>query len=200
MHRCPRGQRRSVDRGTYGRGMERRNKLSGVPTLLLERRATRSPALSRTGDRPRAVGDPLRVRNLSAREPGDPHSPALDGAAGRTGKAGGRKPVTHGRGNPDGPKVPAKSPNNATRWLRRRWREGVRPRGTPGRRCGHGCFLSCFVRPQMRGFASGLSRFSVPLLLTTPDRSALRLKLKCVCARWPLFRAARVQSPRVFPP
>lgn len=35
-------------------------------------KATRLGALSRASGRSRAVGDPMHVRNLSAREPGDP--------------------------------------------------------------------------------------------------------------------------------
>jgi hypothetical protein len=45
----------------------------GVPTLLTEAEGNTSCAANARRDRPCAVGDPWHVRNLAAREPGDPH-------------------------------------------------------------------------------------------------------------------------------
>lgn len=44
----------------------------GVPTLWELWKATSLAALSRAVDGPRAVEEPVHVRNLHAREPGDP--------------------------------------------------------------------------------------------------------------------------------
>ena len=63
-----------------GRVLSREIKTIGAPTLLIEAEgniAQRRQARAAVG--PRAVEDPGHVRNLHAREPGDPGSPALDG-------------------------------------------------------------------------------------------------------------------------
>ena len=60
----------------------------GVPTPWELRKATSTVALSRAIGGPRAVEEPMQVRNLHAREPGDPTSaPLADHQAGRSGKA-----------------------------------------------------------------------------------------------------------------
>lgn len=60
----------------------------GVPTLSKVRKATPSGALSRAAGGPRAVGEPWHVRNLHAREPGEPVATrAVDHRAGRSGNA-----------------------------------------------------------------------------------------------------------------
>ena len=71
-----------------GRAIEPRNQDSGVPTLLSWRKATSVTALARAATGPRAVGEPWHVRNLHAREPGEP-VPArpADHRAGRPGNA-----------------------------------------------------------------------------------------------------------------
>jgi len=55
-----------------GRAIEPRNQEIGVLTSYLWRKATLRSALARAGSGPRAVGEPWHVRNLQAREPGDP--------------------------------------------------------------------------------------------------------------------------------
>src|SRR5215211_502420 len=55
-----------------GRAIEPRNGQSGVPTLLVERKATLPTALSRAAGGPRAVGEPVHAWSLHAREPGGP--------------------------------------------------------------------------------------------------------------------------------
>ena len=60
----------------------------GVPTPWEWRKATSLVALSRAASGPRAVEEPVHVRNLLAREPGDPMFARLaDHQAGRSGKA-----------------------------------------------------------------------------------------------------------------
>ena len=71
-----------------GRAIEPRNEHFGVPTLSEWRKATSAVALSRGTAGPRVVKEPGHVRNLHAREPGEPVSarPA-DHRAGRPGNA-----------------------------------------------------------------------------------------------------------------
>ena len=57
-----------------GRAIEPRNHQFGVPTLSPWWKATRPVALCEALVRPRAVREPWHVRNLQAREPGDPTS------------------------------------------------------------------------------------------------------------------------------
>ena len=52
--------------------LSREIKEFGVPTRYLTWKATSLAALSRVVRGPRAVGEPGHVRNLHAREPGDP--------------------------------------------------------------------------------------------------------------------------------
>ena len=71
-----------------GRAIEPRNHLSGVPTPSPWWKATPLAALSRVAGGPRAVGEPGHVRNLHAREPGEPVPARLaDHQAGRPGNA-----------------------------------------------------------------------------------------------------------------
>ena len=71
-----------------GRAIEPRNQSFGVPTPSPWRKATPARALSRAAGGPRAVGEPGHVRNLHAREPGDPTlARRVIGEAGRSGKA-----------------------------------------------------------------------------------------------------------------
>ena len=71
-----------------GRAIEPRNVSSGVPTLSMKRKAAPLTALARAVRGPRAVREPGHVRNLHAREPGEP-VPARppDQRAGRPGNA-----------------------------------------------------------------------------------------------------------------
>ena len=71
-----------------GRASEPRNQDSGVPSRFTAWKATLPAALSRAAGRPRAVGEPGHVRNLHAREPGEPAPARLaDHRAGRSGNA-----------------------------------------------------------------------------------------------------------------
>jgi hypothetical protein len=79
---------RSVDRGTRRPGHRAAKCESGVPTLSMRWKATPLAALARAVSGPRAVKEPGHVRNLHAREPGEP-VPArpADHRAGRSGNA-----------------------------------------------------------------------------------------------------------------
>ena len=74
--------------GHAGRAIEPRNQRSGVPTLSRLRKAIPLAVLSRAARGPRAVKEPGHVRNLHAREPGEPVPARLaDHRAGRSGNA-----------------------------------------------------------------------------------------------------------------
>jgi hypothetical protein len=62
---------RSVNRGTGGLGIELRKRTIGTPTLSTKWKATRRGTLMRVLCRSCVVGDPMHVRKLHAREPGD---------------------------------------------------------------------------------------------------------------------------------
>ena len=68
----PRGRGEALTGARAGRAIEPRNQGIGVPTSYLWRKATPHTALSRAACGPRAVEEPWHVRNLQAREPGDP--------------------------------------------------------------------------------------------------------------------------------
>ena len=84
----PRGRGEALTGARAGRAIEPRNQSFGVPTLSGRRKATPLAALPRAVSGPRAVGEPGHVRNLHAREPGEP-VPARppDPRAGRSGNA-----------------------------------------------------------------------------------------------------------------
>ena len=77
----------AFDRGTYGPGIEPRNQNSRTPTPLSEAEGNTHRTESARHGAACAVEDPVHVRNLPAREPGDLHPSRRDGAAGRIGKA-----------------------------------------------------------------------------------------------------------------
>jgi RNA-directed DNA polymerase len=84
----PRGRGEALTGARAGRAIEPRNQRSGVPTLSRLRKATPLAALSRAVSGPRAVKEPGHVRNLHAREPGEPVPARLaDHRAGRSGNA-----------------------------------------------------------------------------------------------------------------
>jgi hypothetical protein len=69
-----------------GRAIEPRNTAIGVPTLFECRKATLLATRARVAGGPRVVGEPGHVRNLHAREPGDPAlARSVDHRAGRCG-------------------------------------------------------------------------------------------------------------------
>ena len=83
-----RGRGEALTGARAGRAIEPRNHESGVPTRFTTWKATRPAALSRAAGGPRAVGEPGHVRNLHAREPGDPMlARPVDLRTGRSGKA-----------------------------------------------------------------------------------------------------------------
>ena len=78
----------ALDRGTCGPGIEPRNNHFGTPTLLQLAEGNTRPTESARWAWSCAVGDPVHVRNLSAREPGDLRVARRDGVAmGRVGMA-----------------------------------------------------------------------------------------------------------------
>jgi hypothetical protein len=84
----PRGRGEALTGARAGRAIEPRNQFSGVPTLSGRWKATLLAALPRAVSGPRAVGEPGHVRNLHAREPGEPVPARLaDHRAGRSGNA-----------------------------------------------------------------------------------------------------------------
>jgi hypothetical protein len=88
MRRRPVRAWRSVDRGTRRPGYRAAKCESGVPTLSMKRKATLLAALARAVRGPRAVIEPGHVRNLHAREPGEPVPARLaDHRVGRSGNA-----------------------------------------------------------------------------------------------------------------
>jgi hypothetical protein len=68
----PRGRGEALTGARAGRAIEPRNSEFGVPTLSQRWKATLLVAFSRAVGGPRVVRDPWHVRNLHAREPGDP--------------------------------------------------------------------------------------------------------------------------------
>ena len=68
----PRGRGEALTGVRAGRVIEPRKYGFGVPTLLRRWKATLLAALSRVVGGPRVVKEPGHVRNLHAREPGDP--------------------------------------------------------------------------------------------------------------------------------
>ena len=84
----PRGRGEALTGARAGRAIEPRNPEFGVPTLFKGRKATPPAALSRGVGGPCAVWEPWHVRNLQAREPGDPTiARPVDRWAGRPGNA-----------------------------------------------------------------------------------------------------------------
>src|SRR6266568_4433598 len=70
----PRGRGEALTGARAGRAIEPRNQESGVPTLFTRWKATLPVALARAAGGPCAVEEPGHVRNLRAREPGEPVS------------------------------------------------------------------------------------------------------------------------------
>ena len=83
-----RGRGEALDRGTCRPGYRAAKCESGVPTLSMRWKATLLVALARATGGPRAVKEPGHVRNLHAREPGEPAPARLpDQQTGRSGNA-----------------------------------------------------------------------------------------------------------------
>ena len=78
---------RSVDRGSVGRDIEPRNQASGVPTLLLERKATLDGALSLVLLRAPRGRRPCACVEAPCARTGRSHRHPLESPASRVGKA-----------------------------------------------------------------------------------------------------------------
>ena len=112
MRSGPRGPRRSVDRGACRPAIEPRQTVTtGCRRGRATRKATwtgallRAPVWTPRGRRPR------HARKLLVREPGDLSPDRPEYRAARIGKAGGPKPMMHGREKSD-PAVVAMKPAN----------------------------------------------------------------------------------------
>ena len=110
----PRGRGEALAGARAGRAIEPRNHRSGVPTLSRKWKATPLAALSRAVSGPRAVREPGHVRNLHAREPGDPVPARLaDSPGGPFRERRGGNPGMNEHGKSDRFVVPANPPNKA---------------------------------------------------------------------------------------
>src|SRR5918996_402774 len=109
-----RGWRRSVDRGTCGPGIQpRKTSPPGCRRCKEKRKAPPGASISRDATGPRAVRDPVHVRQHLAREPGDPLVTRSGGRYGSRREVQRRTPTMNGPGKSDRPAVPMKSSNNA---------------------------------------------------------------------------------------
>src|SRR6267143_260457 len=114
MRSCLQEQRRSVDRGTCGPGIQPRKTIApGRRRCKEKRKATSGAPISRGTPESRAVRDPVHVCRHLAREPGDPKSTQGRCSLGTHREVEGRTPMTNGPGKSDRPTVPEKFPNNA---------------------------------------------------------------------------------------
>ena len=69
----PRGRSEALDRGTHRPAIEPRNGVNrGADVVMTGGRQHRWRRYARVAGGPREVGEPVHVRNLHAREPGDP--------------------------------------------------------------------------------------------------------------------------------
>src|SRR5438132_6961840 len=114
MRSFPQGIRRSVDRGTYGPGIEPRKKQGpGRRRRRDERKAPPGASISRDAFGSRAVGDPVHARKQLAREPGGPLPTRHRWSGGTRREVQGRTPTMNEQGKSDSPIVPVESPNKA---------------------------------------------------------------------------------------
>src|SRR5882724_13444321 len=114
MRSCLQRQRRSVDRGMCGPGIQPRKPITpGRRRCKEKRKAPSGTPISRGAPESRAVRDPEHVRRRLAWEPGDPKSAQGRSCPGTRREVQGRTPMTNGSGKSDRPVVPEKSPNNA---------------------------------------------------------------------------------------
>src|SRR6185503_16970150 len=109
-----RGWRRSVDRGTCGPGIQPRKTITpGCRRCKEKRKAPLGASISRDATGPRAVRDPVHVRQHLAREPGGPVVTHCGWRGGTRREVFGRTPTMNDHGKSDRPVVPVKSSNNA---------------------------------------------------------------------------------------
>src|ERR1700731_507244 len=113
MRSSPQGERRSVDRGTCGPGIQPRKKLApGRRRCKEKRKAPPGASISRDAAGSRAVRDPVHVRKHPAREPGGPVLARSGWSCGTRREVQGRTPTMNEHGKSDSPAVLMKSPNN----------------------------------------------------------------------------------------
>jgi hypothetical protein len=113
MRSCLQGQRRSVDRGTCGPGIQpRKNLAPGCRRCKEKRKAPLGASVSRDATGPRAVRDPVHARTHLAREPGGPVLTRGGCCCGARREVQGRTPTMNEHGKSDRPAVPMKTPNN----------------------------------------------------------------------------------------
>ena len=189
----PRGRSEALDRGTHRPAIEPRNGVNrGADVVMTGGRQHRWRRYARVARGPREVGEPVHVRNLHAREPGDP-TIALPPGTVRAARGRLRPHARDVRSWEVGlPHSTGEAVEQGAVWLRRWWREGGSARGTrpaqrartqsrptcPGHRAGTGatvrqvCWTVCV--------GSGLMRTGVG-----PERGA-----QCgSSARWDLVKA-----------
>src|SRR6202022_2623397 len=130
MRSCPRGFRRSVDRGAHRPAIEpRKIPILGADAVQMAEgntsgRVIASARTTRRGQRP------WHVQTLLAREPGDLAIDRSATAAGPHREGEEPKPMMHGREKSDSAIVAEKPTNKAVPTARSRWSEGWGPRGT----------------------------------------------------------------------
>lgn len=127
----PRGRSEALDRGTHRPAIEPRNGVNrGADVVMTGGRQHRWRRYARVASGPREVGEPVHVRNLHAREPGDP-TIALPPGTVRAARGRLRPHARDARLWEVGlPHSTGEAVEQGAVWLRRWWREGGSARGT----------------------------------------------------------------------
>ena len=127
----PRGRSEALDRGTHRPAIEPRNGVNrGADVVMTGGRQHRWWRYARAIRGPREVGEPVHVRNLHAREPGDP-TIALPPGTVRAARGRLRPHARDVRSWEVGlPHSTGEAVEQGAVWLRRWWREGGSARGT----------------------------------------------------------------------
>ena len=127
----PRGRSEALDRGTHRPAIEPRNgENRGADAVMTGGRQHRRRRYARVAGGPREVGEPVHVRNLHAREPGDP-TIALPPGTVRAAWGRLRPHARDVRSWEVGlPHSTGEAVEQGAVWLRRWWREGGSARGT----------------------------------------------------------------------
>jgi hypothetical protein len=127
----PRGRSEALDRGTHRPAIEPRNgENRGADAVMTGGRQHRRRRYARVAGGPREVGEPVHVRNLHAREPGDPTIALPPGTV----RAAWGRLRPHARDvrlwEVGLPHSTGEAVEQGAVWLRRWWREGGSARGT----------------------------------------------------------------------
>ena len=159
----PRGRSEALDRGTHRPAIEPRNGVNrGADVVMTGGRQHRWWRYARVAGGPREVGEPVHVRTLHAREPGDP-TIALPPGTVRAARGRLRPHARDARSWEVGlPHSTGEAVEQGAVWLRRWWREGGSARGTrPAQRapdtepepvrqaCWTACVGSCWSEPAL---------------------------------------------------